>query len=100
MKLRLKELRLERGLSTTELAARAGVSRGYISLVENGHRQINARLLDALSKALKCSSIDIIDDESLPPDLVEHLKVLQSLSPADRVAVIRHAAALYCSNEE
>lgn len=99
MRLRLKELREERGLSTTELARLAGVSRGYISLIENGQRQINARLLEALSKALRCSPVDLIDDGSLSPDIIEHLKVLNSLSAADRQAVIRHASSLFSEGD-
>jgi len=67
--------------------------------LENGQRQINARLLEALSKALRCSPVDLIDDQTIEPDLQEHLRVLSRLSPADRQAVIRHAASLLSIHE-
>lgn len=34
---RLKELRLEMGINLTELSSLAGVSRTYLSEIENGH---------------------------------------------------------------
>lgn len=100
MKLRLKELRLERKLSTTDLAEKAGVSRGYISLLENGQRQINAKMLEALSQAMNCSPVDIIGDGSLSPELRRHLEVMRQLSPTDRHAVMRHAAGLHNGDGE
>ena len=42
---RIMSLRLKRGLSQEEFAAKAGYSRSYVSLVENGHY---AASLDAI----------------------------------------------------
>ena len=47
---RLKELRTERGVGQVELAARIGVSKGIISLWENGLREPTMSNLIALSQ--------------------------------------------------
>ena len=47
---RLKELRTERGIGQVELAARIGVSKGIISLWENGLREPTMSNLIALAQ--------------------------------------------------
>ena len=47
---RLKELRSERGVGQVELAARIGVSKGIISLWENGLREPTMSNIIALSQ--------------------------------------------------
>jgi transcriptional regulator with XRE-family HTH domain len=49
---RLRELRTERGLTLDGLAARSGVSRSMISLVERGESSPTASLLDRLAAGL------------------------------------------------
>lgn len=46
----LKALRLERGLGQVELAQKLGVSKGIISLWENGLREPNMSSLIALAR--------------------------------------------------
>ena len=46
----LKELRLEKGIGQVELAEKIGVSKGIISLWENGKREPTLSSLIALSK--------------------------------------------------
>ena len=94
MKLRVTELRKVRGLTVEALADKAGMSKSYLSEVANGKKQANARVLEALSRALQCTPVDLIDDQSVAPDLVEHLRLLKSLSDDDRQAVLRHARGL------
>ncbi len=47
---RLKELRTEKGVGQVELAARIGVSKGIISLWENGLREPTMSNIIALSQ--------------------------------------------------
>lgn len=47
---RLRELRAERGVGQVELAARIGVSKGIISLWENGLREPTMSNIIALSQ--------------------------------------------------
>lgn len=36
---RCRQLRIERGLSITDAAAKIGITRGYLSKLENGHKE-------------------------------------------------------------
>ncbi len=59
---RLKELRLERGLSVKELAKEAGVSPPYIWQIEGGRRQNpGAEKLQKLATALRVTIAELID---------------------------------------
>jgi len=49
---KVRELRLAQGISSTELAARSGISQGQLSKVETGKATISLRVLDQLSRAL------------------------------------------------
>lgn len=69
MKLRLKQLRDMRGLSQRALAEKAGMSPSYYADIERGDKQINARRLDALARALDVEPADIISDEANPEDV-------------------------------
>ena len=52
---RIKELRLEIGLSQEALGTKAEVDRTYVTDVENGRRNISVELLEKLIKALEVS---------------------------------------------
>jgi transcriptional regulator with XRE-family HTH domain len=48
----LKVLRTAAGLKQFELAARAGISQNYLSMIESGRRQPSAGVLERLSAGL------------------------------------------------
>jgi transcriptional regulator with XRE-family HTH domain len=52
---RLRELRLERGLSQEELAFRVGMHRTYLGGIERGERNPSLRNLAAIAKGLGVS---------------------------------------------
>ena len=56
----LKELRLEKGLGQTELAKAVGVSKGIISLWENGLREPNMYSLIVLSQFFNISIDELV----------------------------------------
>lgn len=56
----LKELRLEKGLGQVELAKEIGVSKGVISLWENGLREPNMYSLILLAKFFKISIDELV----------------------------------------
>jgi transcriptional regulator with XRE-family HTH domain len=58
---RVQTLRAERGLSLAALAARSGVSRSMISLVERGERSATAVVLDKLATSLGVSLAALFD---------------------------------------
>ena len=55
----LKELRLEKGIGQVELAEKIGVSKGIISLWENGKREPTLSSLIALAKYFDVS-LDVL----------------------------------------
>jgi transcriptional regulator with XRE-family HTH domain len=52
---RIRVLRTERGLTQTMLADHALLTREHLSELENGHKEIGAKTLERISKALEVS---------------------------------------------
>ena len=59
---RLREVRLDSALSQEELAARAGLHRTFISMVERGHRNVTIATVEKLARALKCRMAELLPD--------------------------------------
>lgn len=59
----LKELRLEKGIGQIELAEKIGVSKGIISLWENGKREPTLSSLIALAKFFDISLDSLVGIE-------------------------------------
>ena len=94
MKLRIREIRTQQGLTQRELGEKAGISISYLSEVESGKKPLNSRRIEKVARALGVSPTDLIDDSSVDPDILDHIRRLQRLSDADREAIIHHAEAL------
>jgi transcriptional regulator with XRE-family HTH domain len=56
---RLKQLRLEAGLTQEKLGIATGLSQTYLSGIENGTRNPSIKTLDKIARALKVSISDI-----------------------------------------
>lgn len=67
MKNRIKEFRKKAKLTLAELAELAGTSAQQIFRLENGDRKLTQEWLNVLSKALKCSATDLLDDDLSKP---------------------------------
>ncbi|PZS14125.1 MAG: hypothetical protein DLM60_19700 [Pseudonocardiales bacterium] len=66
---RARMIRRRRGLSLEVVAGLAGISGGYLSMLENGRRGFNRRgLLEDLASALGCSVADLTGQPYLPAD--------------------------------
>jgi transcriptional regulator with XRE-family HTH domain len=59
--LKIKELRLEKGLSQEKLALIAGLDRTYIPSIEKGERNISIVVAEKIAKALNVSIKDLFD---------------------------------------
>lgn len=57
---RLKALRTVKGLTLEDLASAVGVTKGYLSLVENGIRRPSLEVLDRLAGALDVDIKDLL----------------------------------------
>lgn len=66
---RIRTIRKRRGLSIETAAGFAGITKGYLSLIENGHRRVSRRgLLDDIASALGCSVVDLTGEPYVPAD--------------------------------
>ncbi|HEX4102342.1 MAG TPA: helix-turn-helix transcriptional regulator [Pseudonocardiaceae bacterium] len=66
---RARKIRTRRGLSLDVAAGLAGISKGYLSMLEHGQRGFNRRgLIEDLADALGCSVVDLTGQPYLPPD--------------------------------
>jgi transcriptional regulator with XRE-family HTH domain len=59
---RLREVRIGCALSQEELAARAGLHRTFVSMVERGKRNVTLATVEKLAKALKCRMAELMPD--------------------------------------
>lgn len=64
MKLRMKEIRTQKGMTQREVADRAGISVSYYTEIELEKKPVNSNRLEAIAKALRCSVPDLILDQS------------------------------------
>ena len=60
---KIKELRIQCGMTQSQLANSVGISREYLSAVENGHRYPSIDLLIRISRILDISIKDLIEDK-------------------------------------
>jgi transcriptional regulator with XRE-family HTH domain len=66
---RARIIRRRRGLSLDVAAGLAGISKGYLSMLERGQRRFERRgLLEDLAGALGCSVADLTGQPYPPPD--------------------------------
>ena len=56
----IRRVRREEGLTQAALAERAGLSTGYISLIEQGHANPRLETLSVLAEALETSPVDLL----------------------------------------
>ena len=79
--LRVKELRELSDLTQEKLAAKAGISRNYISSIENGRYSPSIETLSKIAKALDVTVLQILDNhvESMENRVSEEINRLQPL---------------------
>lgn len=67
---KIRDLRLRRGLTVQQLAAASGLSKGFISQVENGRTSPSLATLKDLAAALKTSVAYLVVEEEQVPHVV------------------------------
>ena len=89
VKYRFKELRLARGLNQEDMGSLIGVSKGFVSQLENGKREPSAETLQFYADALgiPVASLMISEDAEL-------LEVVHQLSAEDRALILRLSRSL------
>ena len=58
--LRIRQLRMKRGLSQLEMAHRFGIDRGHISDLERGKKSVCLPMLEVLSKGFEISVSELM----------------------------------------
>lgn len=61
---KVREERLKQGISQEELAARAGVHRTYIGMIERAEKNITLENIEKIAKALGIKIADFFKNES------------------------------------
>ena len=83
---RIKQLRNFKGITAQKLADTVGVTRIYITKLENNENNPSLETLFSICDALGVTlseffSIDEEDSDSLPPEYIELVKNAKNLSP-------------------
>ena len=73
---RLRELRLQKNLSQTEVENRSGVQRAYISQIENNHKAPTVETLEKFARALEVPIYRFFHEGHKPPESPVHLNIL------------------------
>lgn len=63
---RVRVIRDHRGLTATGLAAGTGLSKGFISEIENGHSDLSIKNLMKIAKALDVSVAVLVGEAPMP----------------------------------
>lgn len=93
MKLRLKELRLSKGMTQTQVAKAAGLSQSYYTELELGRKQINANRLEALARVLGVQPAALIEGTTTNP-AHEVAAMLEALTPDEQALVLNLVRSL------
>jgi transcriptional regulator with XRE-family HTH domain len=98
MQNRIGILRLEKGLSLTELAKAAGTTKAQIQKLERGDRRLSLGWMDRLARALDVKMSDLLPQGAVAcqhgPEEQEILDLVSQLPAEDRVVLVRIANEL------
>lgn len=97
MGLKIRDLRKARKLTGEQLAEMVGVTKGYISELENGKKTPGAGLVLRLADALKVEVFELYEGtlaEQKAGALRAHMEVMSQLEDADRAAIVKAALGL------
>ncbi|ASS96637.1 helix-turn-helix domain-containing protein [Peribacillus simplex] len=85
---KLRALRLENGISTTQLELLSGISQSNISKIERNVQSPSVDTLLKITEALGTSLIDLFDiSDDFPTDLVNLVNTAKKLTPQQRKKV-------------
>lgn len=99
MKLRVKELRQNRGWTVQQLADAVGLSKSYVNDLENGKRRANSYRLEKFAAVFDVSLYDLIDDGSLSQDQRKLLVDFEAMTAENRAILLETARVFRQQNE-
>jgi len=60
---RMREVRKQKGMTTTKLAEKVGITQAQVSRLENGHQGFRSATLEKIAKALKVPAVVLVTDD-------------------------------------
>ena len=89
--LRIRKARLKQNLSQEELAAKCNLTREYVSLIENGHKQPSLETLLILIDRLNVSIQDILENSPHRNEIfdVELVSLLNTCSSIEKTLYLK-----------
>jgi len=60
---RMREVRKQKGMTTTKLAEKVGITQAQVSRLENGHQGFRSATLEKIAKALKVPAVVLTTDD-------------------------------------
>jgi len=60
---RMREVRKQKGMTTTKLAEKVGITQAQVSRLENGHQGFRSATLEKIAKALKVPAVVLATDD-------------------------------------
>lgn len=94
MKLRVKQLRRAHGWTIDQLAEVTGLSRGFISQIENEKREPGPSTLETLADAFKVQIVDLYDAGDAQQDLAAIAQAMKGMTPEQRATAVRLVESL------
>ena len=95
MQNRIGILRVEKGLSLTDLARLAGTTKAQIQKLERGERRLSLQWMSRLARALDVKMSDLLPEDTVAcqhgPEEREMLAIVAQLPLEDRIALVRIA---------
>lgn len=95
MQNRIGILRVEKGLSLTDLARLAGTTKAQIQKLERGERRLSLQWMSRLARALNVKMSDLLPEDTVAcqhgPEEREILALVSQLPLEDRIALVRIA---------
>lgn len=88
----IREWRKFRGLTQDQLAERIGITKGYLSKIENGKKRYDQPFLEAAAQVLRCEPADLIMRDPIDPEGI--WSIWDQLRPVERAQVVEIAKAL------
>lgn len=73
---RLRELRLKKNLSQTDVEERSGMQRAYISQIENNHKTPTVETLEKFARALEVPMYRFFHEGDKPPEPPIHPHII------------------------
>lgn len=76
---RIKQLRKNLKITQAELAKQVGIAVSYMTMIENGDRDMDTTLMRKIAKALNVKPYELLPEEEQPEVLTEEEKAILAL---------------------